>query len=58
MAGAKRATRKNAEGLTDFLSLKVKDYAEYREAMEHRNSDHCASKLKYNYIPRLNHNQG
>ena len=53
----KMAKKQKRESLTDFLSHKVKDYAEYREFMKPRNSDHDINTLKFSYIPRLNHNK-
>jgi len=45
------------ETLADFLSHNVKDYAEYREFMKPRNSDHDINNLKFSYVPRLSHNK-
>ncbi|MDR2555470.1 MAG: hypothetical protein LBC64_08600 [Fibromonadaceae bacterium] len=44
------------ETLTSFLSHKVKDYAEYREYMKPRNSDHSFATLKFR-TPKLSDNK-
>jgi hypothetical protein len=49
--------RTKRETLGNFLSRKVKDYAEYRELMKPRNSDHDINSLKFGYVPSLSHNK-
>jgi hypothetical protein len=44
------------ETLATFLSHKVKDYAEYREFMKPRNSDHDFTTLKFR-TPKLSDNK-
>jgi hypothetical protein len=48
--------KQKKESLADFLSHKVKDYAEYREFMKPRNSDHDMKSLKFS-TPSLGHNK-
>ena len=48
--------KQKKESLDDFLSHKVKDYAEYREFMKPRNSDHSMKSLKFS-TPSLGHNK-
>jgi len=48
--------RAKKETLSGFLSHKVKDYAEYREFMKPRNSDHDFTTLKFR-TPKLSDNK-
>jgi len=48
--------RAKKETLAGFLSHKVKDYAEYRDFMMPRNSDHDINKLKFR-TPKLSDNK-
>jgi hypothetical protein len=48
--------RAKKETLASFLSHKVKDYAEYREFMKPRNSDHSFTALKFR-TPKLSDNK-
>ena len=50
------AKTKKKESFADFLSHKVKDYAEYREFMKPKNSDHDFATLKF-FPARLHHNK-
>jgi hypothetical protein len=50
------AKKEKKETIADFLSHKVKDYAEYREFMKPHNSDHDINSLKF-YPAHLQHNK-
>jgi len=50
------ATKTNKGNFTNFLSHKVKDYAEYRDYMTPTNSDHKLSDVKF-YPAHLHHNE-